>query len=297
MTAGPPALSLSEPLLAVLDGLSDGHSLYVPDRNADGHVVRMLGIYINPAGCRLRMTTREQFVGSDMVERYRAQGNDAAVEEYARVLDTGEPMSRVLITDRVAGPKRTFEVNGSCVQLDGHEVFSLSFRDVTHELHSRNRMRTAVKLSNELSRTDELTRLLNRRGWQYALSPALLGAGPLCLAILDLDHFKAFNDAHGHQAGDRLLTDMAGAWLALIPAGVRLARLGGEEFGVLMPGMSVAQATPLVESLRIAVPADQTASAGVAQRQPGETGSDLMGRADESLYVAKRGGRDRIGVA
>ena len=81
-----------------------------------------------------------------------------------------------------------------------------------------------------------------------------LEGAPLTVAMLDLDHFKEYNDANGHQAGDALLTACARAWQAAAPPGSFLARYGGEEFAVLLPGMDGETAAPHLERLRLATP-------------------------------------------
>ena len=148
-----------------------------------------------------------------------------------------------------------------------------------------------------VARTDELTGLPNRRAWQEALPRELTRAQresrPLCVAMLDLDHFKDFNDLRGHQAGDRLLKQMAGAWLGELRSGDTLSRYGGEEFALLLPGCEIDQAHVVVERLRAVVPLGQTCSAGIACWEESETAADLLERADAALYEAKRSGRDR----
>ncbi|HSR22705.1 MAG TPA: sensor domain-containing diguanylate cyclase, partial [Candidatus Eisenbacteria bacterium] len=145
------------------------------------------------------------------------------------------------------------------------------------------------------ARTDSLTGLANRRAWDEQL-PAALGAatGPVCLAALDLDRFKSYNDAFGHPAGDGLLRDAGDAWQAQLRSGDLLARYGGEEFLVLLPDCDLDSARPVLERLRLATPNGQTVSVGLAQWDGTETARQLMARADAALYAAKREGRDRL---
>jgi diguanylate cyclase len=154
---------------------------------------------------------------------------------------------------------------------------------------------------SQLSRVDELTGLPNRRAWSAELPVAIERARrdrvELSIALLDLDHFKRFNDEFGHQAGDRLLKGAAAAWSAQLRAVDQLARYGGEEFIVLLPGATAELATGVLERLRGATPAGQTFSAGVATWDGTETSEDLIARADQALYQAKDAGRDRILVA
>jgi diguanylate cyclase (GGDEF)-like protein len=149
-----------------------------------------------------------------------------------------------------------------------------------------------------LSRIDPLTGTLNRRAWDElvadALSQAERSGEPLAVALLDLDHFKDFNDRHGHLAGDRLLKAAAAAWQAELRPGDLLSRYGGEEFAVLLPGCDRDDAVEVVDRLRRAMPAGQTCSGGLAMWNGEELPDALLQRADQALYQAKRDGRDRI---
>jgi diguanylate cyclase (GGDEF)-like protein len=151
------------------------------------------------------------------------------------------------------------------------------------------------------ARTDDLTGLPNRRAWEHELPRELARAKrdsrPVCVAMLDLDRFKRFNDDRGHQAGDRLLKQAAAAWSQQLRASDMLARYGGEEFAVLLPGCALGDAQALLERLRLAMPGTQTVSAGVACWDGSESPEELVGRADSALYEAKRAGRDRLIMA
>jgi diguanylate cyclase (GGDEF)-like protein len=148
------------------------------------------------------------------------------------------------------------------------------------------------------ARTDDLTGLPNRRAWEHELPRELARAKreerPVCVAMLDLDRFKRFNDERGHQEGDRLLKQATDAWSGQLRASDMLARYGGEEFAVLLPGCTLDDAETLLERLRVVVPGRQTVSAGVACWDGSESAEELVGRADSALYEAKRAGRDRL---
>jgi len=147
-----------------------------------------------------------------------------------------------------------------------------------------------------LARTDGLTGVANRRGWDDELPRELARAArsgqPSCVALIDLDHFKAFNDRHGHQAGDRLLKAAAAAWQGKLRKTDFLARYGGEEFAVLLPGCRLGDAMDIADRLRTAQP-EGTCSIGVAAWDTLEDAAELVARADRALYAAKAGGRNR----
>jgi diguanylate cyclase (GGDEF)-like protein len=149
----------------------------------------------------------------------------------------------------------------------------------------------------EFAMTDELTGLPNRRAANERIAQAVEHGEPVCLAILDLDHFKDYNDDHGHQAGDRLLKEAAAAWRASLRPADLLARYGGEEFVLLLQGTDLAIARAIVDRLRAATPRGQSCSAGVALRADGEPAASLLERADAALYEAKRAGRNRTLIA
>jgi diguanylate cyclase (GGDEF)-like protein len=147
------------------------------------------------------------------------------------------------------------------------------------------------------ARTDALTGLPNRRAWDQELEREILHAArtetPLCMALLDLDYFKQFNDLNGHPAGDAHLKEVASLWRDQLRSADLIARYGGEEFAILLTATDAAQAEQVVETLRRRVPLDETVSAGIAQWDGVESGPELFARADRALYEAKRSGRDR----
>jgi diguanylate cyclase (GGDEF)-like protein len=160
----------------------------------------------------------------------------------------------------------------------------------------RQRERLQARLG-AMARTDALTGLPNRRAWDEALDRELAQAdrsgAPVCVALLDLDHFKEFNDLNGHPAGDTHLKDAALLWRARLRSADLIARYGGEEFAVLLTATDAHQAQQVIESLRACVPRRETVSAGIAQWDGIESSAELLVRADRALYEAKRKGRNR----
>jgi diguanylate cyclase (GGDEF)-like protein len=155
-----------------------------------------------------------------------------------------------------------------------------------------------------LAETDPLTGVANRRLFEYTLSRELHRANRnddcVTLVMIDVDHFKNFNDTFGHQAGDRALQAVADALLDACREFDTVARYGGEEFAVILPGCSTKQSGAAAERLReavakIKVHSSITASAGVSTfPNNARSASMLIRGADEALYESKEAGRNRV---
>ena len=154
---------------------------------------------------------------------------------------------------------------------------------------------------DRLATSDALTGLANRRAFDAVLAREVVRTArsevPLSLVMLDLDHFKVYNDSYGHPAGDQLLAKTAAAWQTCLRPFDTMARYGGEEFAVILPASAADAAQGVADRLRAAVPMGESASAGVAAWRPGDTPASLIARADAALYAAKRAGRNRTVVA
>jgi len=170
----------------------------------------------------------------------------------------------------------------------------------------------AITESEQASETDPLSGLPNRRGFDRLADAALARAAqaglPVAVALFDLDHFKRVNDTFGHATGDAVIAAFANTLRATAPQDAVLCRQGGEEFVMLVEGATAQSAWLTAEAVRLRTRAGlaprpradlppMTVSAGVAQRRPDETLSDLLRRADQATYQAKHTGRDRICLA
>lgn len=168
----------------------------------------------------------------------------------------------------------------------------------------------AADLAEELRRqaiADPLTGLLNRRGLEQQVAPVLASgravSRPLVVVLADIDHFKSINDRLGHAAGDAVIRAFAAHLHSAGRKGDLVARIGGEEFAMVLPGREIHEAVALVERLREGVPAalsgiasaeNVTASFGIALVGDGETFEVTLGRADNALYRSKKAGRNAV---
>ena len=147
-----------------------------------------------------------------------------------------------------------------------------------------------------MARTDDLTGLPNRRRWHEELDREMARARrtgkELCVAQIDLDGFKTYNDSKGHVAGDELLAKTGQAWSQTVRETDTLGRSGGDEFSLLLPECGVDEANEVVERVRDATPDPVTCSAGITCSDGAETPEMLIRRADRALYKAKRSGRN-----
>ena len=159
-----------------------------------------------------------------------------------------------------------------------------------------------------LAMTDPLTGVATRRAIESLIDQKLARAvhseHPLCVLMLDLDHFKAINDRYGHPAGDRVLQRLTAVWTHLLRVNDRLGRVGGEEFLILCPDVHLEQARAVADRLLEATRAQTfpdidaslivAVSIGVVEASLGESRDALVARVDAALYRAKHNGRDRV---
>lgn len=173
------------------------------------------------------------------------------------------------------------------------------------------RLRRELDSAREEALRDSLTGLANRRAFDLQLAACLDDAqGNGCLLLTDIDHFKRVNDTYGHLFGDQVLKAVAQGMRACVGPGQLAARVGGEEFAILLPQAALAQAQLLAEKIRATVAGSRirrreggdtigqvTISLGVAARHRAEPAEAWFERADRALYAAKHAGRNRVTVA
>jgi diguanylate cyclase len=177
-----------------------------------------------------------------------------------------------------------------------------------------DRLREHLEQVRRDATTDGLTNLANRKAFDEELDRACSepdeAGTTICLAVLDIDHFKGFNDTWGHQTGDQVIRYVASV-IGRVAAPPRFAaRYGGEEFAMIFPRESASIVAGTLEEIRVEVSSRMlkrrstnedlgaiTISSGFAERRPGESGHSVMERADAALYTSKRGGRNRVSSA
>ena len=203
----------------------------------------------------------------------------------------------LLTPERVLGALNVYR-NGEEVAFSDEEVELVErFATMAALAYDSARQRHTLR---EQVRRDGLTGLLNHRACHERLREALADGDPVAVVLLDLDHFKVINDAHGHAEGDRVLAATAERLRSVVRAGDTVGRLGGEEFVLILPGADVHAAEDCAERARAAL-AELTvrgrplaASAGVAAAPTdGVDAAVLLENADAALYWAKRTGRGR----
>jgi diguanylate cyclase (GGDEF)-like protein len=210
-------------------------------------------------------------------------------------------------------PRKSFEtdlVDGRWFWID-HTVLPDGWilsvgADITALKHNEKSLRQAHEEALLASQTDQLTGLPNRRHILGLLDGALAaneatGSG-LCLAVIDIDHFKSINDGHGHQAGDTVLEHFARSFRERVRVQDHLGRTGGEEFLLLLPEVSLDEAVCVLDRIRDGFPPAVlsyngltltcTFSAGVTEALPDDDRSSILRRADRALYAAKADGRN-----
>jgi diguanylate cyclase len=187
-----------------------------------------------------------------------------------------------------------------------HGVFVVLLYGLAHVKEQLVEEQIHAQDMSRLAHTDALTGLANRRALQDTIDQRIADAQrygrPLSLLMLDLDLFKAINDRHGHPVGDAVLRETAALLATVLRANDVIGRWGGEEFVVIAPETDEVAAEQLAERCRAEladyafdqVPEGVTASIGVASFRSDDTARDLVKRADDALYEAKRAGRNRV---
>ena len=193
---------------------------------------------------------------------------------------------------RTAGVLKVFSASAGAVGRDEARVLGLLGSVIGTGLARAELVETLA----EHAHTDKLTGLPNRRSWDDQLARAMAQAfrsgEPLSVALCDVDGLKTVNDTQGHAAGDALLQTVARVWRGAARLGDLVARVGGDEFAILLYGADESTAEAVLERLAGHLPPGCAAPGGVAEWDGHESAGELMARADEQMYERKRQGRD-----
>jgi diguanylate cyclase (GGDEF)-like protein/PAS domain S-box-containing protein len=285
--------------------------------------------WVNPAACAITGYSSDELVGAH-TRLLKSGHHDRAF--YARLWQTvtrGDTWSGTIVNRRKDGSEYheeqtiapVLDENGAITHFIAIKQDVTERRRIQDELARAHeeleaRLTEIERLNGQLREQavrDPLTGLHNRRYLEEAMKRDISRAGrsreSFVVAVIDVDHFKLVNDAHGHAAGDRVLLQLADVLLAHVRSSDLLCRVGGEEFVVVMPRAELPGALKRAEEWRKAFGARAvegrdraavrcTISIGVAlYRGPVESFATCLRRADEALYAAKRAGRDRVAFA
>jgi two-component system cell cycle response regulator len=259
-------------------------------------------VFANPAVVEMAGLPAAEVLGWTrpmFLARFAERTSDPMQFQAALAMGEGGPIPDSGDTPLELNDRRFLQWSGKPVALPGGQGWLDLFRDVTSEVALNRALAEAAN-------TDHLTRLLNRRGGELAIAREVARArrdrSPLAFAMFDVDRFKRINDTLGHGAGDRVIAAVTAAVSASVRGYDLPIRWGGEEVLVVLPGAELADARTVSERVRTAVAAIQlegippvTISAGVALLSSGEPSAEAaIARADQQLYQAKAGGRDRV---
>lgn len=264
----------------------------------------MIG-YVSPSVAQLGGYAPHKLIGQQALDLIAPRDRDHVRAEFRRALDAPETTVAFEYRGVTAdGVERWFESNVRAMVGDDGVIDGVI--SVIRDIDRRKTME--VELARAAA-TDALTGLANRRAFANAFDRCLNGGSTCgCLALFDIDHFKRINDRYGHDAGDRVIQAFAEIALRHVREEDLVARLGGEEFGVILPGVEPAQGREICERLRRALGAEaievgagrtvsMTVSAGVAAFSAAQDRDAVMRAADVALYEAKGAGRDCLVLA
>lgn len=258
-------------------------------------------IEVNSAICEMTGFDRSELIGSALPFPFMAPEDlDRTYERLGR-MRPGARGEFELTMRRKDGARFTALVSSGIAELEGERVGRVvTIRDISQRRRREDRLA-------QLASTDELTGLLNKRSFLVNLAGEVARARrherELSLAVLDLDGFKQINDRVGHMAGDRVLAEAAGRLTALVRTGEHMARVGGDEFGWILPDAGPEGAESAVNRARQAIGNERfrsmgslTLSAGICVTDGSIDPAELYRRADRALYEAKTAGGNRIRI-
>ncbi|MET0684166.1 MAG: sensor domain-containing diguanylate cyclase [Solirubrobacteraceae bacterium] len=305
LTSGTPVATLDAAATRLAALLPyDDVTVYAP--NPDGRTYRALhavGRWVPQVMAELAVDLAEGVTGRVLADHRARLVPDARLEPASSFVDgTGDPAESLVSVPLLATGGCLGVLNVYRAGVD--RPFSAREATTIKRLGRLTAVALGVAQEREAlrreARTDALTGALNRRGLAERLEALVAAGRAFAVVLLDLDHFKAVNDRHGHAEGDRVLAEAARALATTLRRDDAVARFGGEEFAILMPDARAEELLERVTRLRAAVASVRVAGAPV-RCSAGVAGwpehSDVLRAADAALYSAKRGGRDRACAA
>jgi diguanylate cyclase (GGDEF)-like protein/PAS domain S-box-containing protein len=264
-------------------------------------------LFANKHACLLLQMERAGLVGQHLLDHIPQADNEKVATQLRNSFDDrGEPLEQECLINRPDGTQRAIKLVTGLLPWDGNPVIQVIMQDVTDQKRAEHSLR-------QLTITDELTGAYNRRHLLYE-SALYMGEEsafiPLSVALIDIDHFKRINDTYGHASGDIALKELTLLANRFIPTirgtdSAIFARIGGEEFVLLLPGLSETEAVEVAECFRSAVQKLQiqaiqktlsfTVSIGVSGHHRDDPNfHTALARADAALYIAKSEGRNCV---
>lgn len=270
-------------------------------------------------------TIHDRFFSSGQLNQQMAEAGERIAQELSTVLTAvasagdhakeyaGDLEAAASILSKPLAPEMLRRVIGSMASATVKMLHQN--KELSDQLQSSGRqldtMRKTLKQARTEAMTDGLTGLANRRLFDETLRSRLrefaTAFGPFTLALLDIDHFKRFNDTWGHPTGDQIIRFVASTLQRLAPANGLAARFGGEEFALIMPSVDIAEARIICEQVRTAIESKSlmrkstgedlgriTISSGIALLRVSDTPASLIERADSCLYASKGAGRNCV---
>lgn len=263
-------------------------------------------MWVSPSIRSVLGYSQEDWIGRSVHEIFTAESYRRLLKRYLRC-ENAANLPPTLEAELTRKDGSTVWTETSLSPLTDGEGNRTGLVGVVRDISDRKRIQDDLY---RLATTDALTGAINRRHFWEVSSKEILRSirygQPVSLIIMDVDHFKTFNDTYGHAVGDVVLRTLAQVGQRCIRATDLFGRIGGEEFTVLLPSICLDGAVTVAERLRrtfaeLRIPLDSgetisfTVSAGVAQRTPADrTFEDLFRAADAALYEAKNGGRNRV---
>lgn len=298
ISASPSDVEDSEWLRIFRDAIEAAYdSVLITDAQLDPPGPRI--VYANPAFQQMTQYEPDEVIGCSPRILQGPKTDRATLRWIRESLENGDAFSAQIVNYRKDGTTFQIEWRINPVYQNGRIHYYIA---IQRDVSDRERM---LRILREQAEVDELTGLYNRREAREILHVELERCQrygtPVSVALLDIDHFKAVNDNHGHTTGDQILRGLSNLLRGRLRTNDRVARWGGEEFLLILPHTTAYCAGEACDGIRRTIAeaslADGvaiTASAGIAAYDPNETLDDLIERADQALYRAKTNGRNRV---